>query len=127
MSLENLAELFATTPQATGADPAAAFRDQWTAREWAKLEAEPELMAAARLAFELERQRGAGIAPDHYRLAITCKACGPVMAWAGAPAIVQGCVWCANRADGLPIPRPAPIAAEGAIPAPLAAFEESEL
>jgi len=108
MTLETLSELFTTTPQATGADAAAAFRGQWTAREWAKLQAEPDLMAAA-------------------RLAITCEACGPVWAWAGAPATVQGCPWCANRADGLPIPRPAPITAAGAIPAHPAAFEDTEL
>jgi len=127
MTPKTFPELFTTTPQATGADAAAAFRGQWTAREWAKLQAEPDLMAAARLAFDLGQERRAGIAPDHYRAAITCEACGPVWAWAGAPAIVQGCPWCANRADGLPIPRPAPITAAGAIPAHPAAFEDTEL
>ena len=127
MSLENLAELFATTPEAHGADPAAKFQAQFTAEEWAALQRYPDILEARRLAFEFERQRRAGIAPDHYEGQTVCQFCGPVPIWPKAPARVSGCPWCANRADGLPIPRPAPITAEGANPAHLAAFEEPEL
>ena len=106
MSFDQLAELFTIT---TGPEPtAAAFERQFTDREWAALQRHPEILAALKLAFELGRQRAAGIAPAHYTEPITCEACGPVWAWPGAPSRVLGCPWCANLADGLPIPRPSP-------------------
>jgi len=113
MSLDALAELFTATPPATGPEPtAAAFERQFTAREWAALQRHPDILEALKLAFELERQRRAGILPAHYSSMTTCHHCGPVWIWPGAPARALACPWCGHRADGLPIPRPAPGAAE---------------
>ena len=90
MSLEALGSIF----QAPGMD-AAAFRAHWSAEEWAELEADAALMAAARLALEFAAQRRGGIAPAHYTATTTCARCGPVPVWPGAPARVLGCPWCA--------------------------------
>ena len=111
MSLDALAELFTTAPQATGPEPTAAeLERQFTPKEWAALQRRPNLLAALRLAFEFGQQRRRGIIPQHYTEPINCEACGPVWAWPGAPARALACPWCANRADGLPIPRPSPSA-----------------
>lgn len=92
MSLNELGGLF----KAPGAD-ASPFRAHWSAAEWAELEADAALMAAARLAFEFAEQRRAGIAPAHYTAETTCARCGPVPIWQGAPARVLGCPWCSVR------------------------------
>ena len=129
MSLETLAELFATPPQATDADadPDAALRARWTAAEWAALVRRPDALAAVRLAFEFERQRRAGIAPACYTAATICAGCGPVPIWPGVPPRVLGCPWCFNRLDGLPIPKPTPGPGGAAGPAALAASADDEL
>jgi len=108
MSLESLAELFTTTPQTEPEPTAAAFERQFTARDWAALQRHPDILEALKLAFELGQKRAAGTIPAHYAAATVCKECGLVPTWPGAPSRVLGCPWCANRADGLPIPRPSP-------------------
>lgn len=92
MSLDTLGRVF----QAPGMD-ADAFREHWSAAEWAELEADAALMAAARLAFEFDQQRRSGIAPAHYTAETICQRCGPVPIWSGAPARVLGCPWCSVR------------------------------
>lgn len=95
MSLEALGSIF----QAPGMD-ATAFRERWSAAEWAVLEADAALMAAARLALAFAEQRRGGIAPDHHTGTTTCARCGPVPIWPGAPARVLGCPWCTVQAEG---------------------------
>ncbi len=48
------------------------------------------------------RQRG--ICPDHYTSTTECRRCGPVPIWPGCPPQVNGCPWCFNRLQGLPMP-----------------------
>lgn len=95
MSLEALGSIF----QAPGMD-GAAIREHFNAAEWAELEADAALMAAARLALAFAEQRRRGIAPDHYTATTTCGRCGPVSIWPGAPAAVLGCPWCMVQAEG---------------------------
>ena len=49
------------------------------------------------------RQRG--ICPDHYVAETICKRCGPVPIFPGCPPQINGCPWCLNRIQGLPIPK----------------------
>lgn len=39
-----------------------------------------------------------GKSPAHYTTASTCKRCGPVWLWQGAPTEVLGCPWCHHAA-----------------------------
>ena len=48
--------------------------------------------------------REKGITPDHYTSTTTCKHCGPVPIWEGCDPEVEGCPWCFNRVQGLPVP-----------------------
>lgn len=49
-----------------------------------------------------------GRRPHHYSHAAECSGCGPVWLW--QPGVVDGCPWCVNRMEGLPIPRPRAVA-----------------
>lgn len=57
--------------------------------------------AAARIA---RSQRELGEVPHGWTHRAECAGCGPVWLWPGAPAQVDGCPWCWNRARGLPVP-----------------------
>jgi len=46
----------------------------------------------------------AGKVPEHFTEIAHCKHCGPIWLWIEAE--VEGCPWCRNRRDGLPIPQP---------------------
>ena len=120
MSLDQLASLFAPPP-APEPEPDH-FREQFNSEEWAWLQSHPDALEAYRLAFGTRQQREAGMVPPTYTGATVCKGCGPVAIWPGAPAHVQGCPWCMNRASGRPIPRPrprpTPKPAEGGAPNP---------
>lgn len=48
--------------------------------------------------------RKSGVAPKHYDRKAICRGCGPVWLWRDG--LVDGCPWCWNRSEGLPIPRP---------------------
>jgi len=108
-NLLDLAELFqpVTTPESPP-EPieAPGFREQFTPRQWAALDRNPAILQALRLAHAFGLTRAAGLAPDHYTGQTVCQSCGPVPIWEGAPASVQGCPWCTNRIEGLPIPKP---------------------
>ena len=52
------------------------------------------------------KEREAGRVPASYTSTTTCRECGQVYIFAGAPAGVDCCPWCFNRVRGLPIPRP---------------------
>ena len=63
---------------------------------------------AAAIAYceRVARDRAAGRVPGSYTATTHCRGCGTVHIFAGAPARVDACPWCLNRAKGLPIPRP---------------------
>ena len=46
----------------------------------------------------------AGVVPSHWTHRAHCAGCGDVWLW--APLRVLGCLWCRNRKNGWPIPRP---------------------
>lgn len=50
--------------------------------------------------------REQGRVPGSYTAITHCRHCGTVPIFAGSPARVDACPWCANRTGGLPIPRP---------------------
>lgn len=52
----------------------------------------------------ITEMRQMGVVPDHYTATTTCKHCGPVPIWDGCSSEVQGCSWCLNRLQGLPVP-----------------------
>ena len=70
--------------------------------------------AAIRYCEKVARERGAGIRPASYTSTTTCRGCGLVYIFQGAPSKVDACPWCLNRARGLPIPRLPKEEADGA-------------
>ena len=52
------------------------------------------------------QEREAGRVPASYTSTTTCRGCGRVYIFPGAPARVDCCPWCSNRGKGLPIPSP---------------------
>lgn len=71
----------------------------------------PEVEAALAIA----RQVADGTVPGHWTAITTCRRCGPVPIWPGAPAALLNCPWCRRRVAGLPVPRPvAALAGDGA-------------
>ena len=89
------------SPNATMTDLEAAAGD-----DWPEVRRRPEVLEALTAALETGAMRERGEIPSHYTQASLCAHCGPVWLWEGAPAAVQGCPWCFNRAAGRPIPRP---------------------
>ena len=75
--------------------------------DWGAIKDNPDALDALRLALDVERSRTEGIAPPDYTQPAHCGGCGPVLLWFGAPTRVMACVWCDNRINGRPIPRPA--------------------
>lgn len=58
---------------------------------------------------QVGRQRmDAGLPPLEWGepVAAYCEGCGPVLLWAGCPAVVKACPWCFRRKAGKPIARP---------------------
>ena len=60
-------------------------------------------VAADMVAITEMRERG--IVPDHYTATTNCKHCGPVPIFEGNWPESDGCPWCFNRLQGLPIPK----------------------
>ena len=56
----------------------------------------------------IEEARGMeqGRVPRDWTQPASCRRCGPVLLWPGAPAHVLGCPWCRIRRMGLALPRP---------------------
>ena len=53
----------------------------------------------------IQDMRLRGVVPDHYTASTTCHWCGPVPMFPGVPTLVEGCPWCFNRLQRLPIPK----------------------
>ncbi len=74
--------------------------------DWQILQHDPALLRSFTHAAETRRMRESGHRPKHYTQLASCKYCGVVWLWKGAPPHVEGCPWCFNRVAGKPIPRP---------------------
>lgn len=61
---------------------------------------------AIEYAERIARIREGGQVPESYTATTTCRHCGLVWIFQGAPSRVDSCPWCFNRAKSLPIPRP---------------------
>lgn len=61
---------------------------------------------AVAYAEKIQAVREQGRVPGSYTAITHCRHCGTVPIFAGSPARVDACPWCANRTGGLPIPRP---------------------
>ena len=72
--------------------------------DWDEIANDPAQLKAFAELLMIGEMREKGITPDHYTATTTCKHCGPVPIWDGCPSEVQGCPWCLNRLQGLPIP-----------------------
>ncbi len=73
--------------------------------DWPLLQDDPELLDAFAHAVRTRRMRERGEVPPEYTSIVECARRGPVPLWEGAPATVQACPWCLNRAAGRPVPR----------------------
>lgn len=65
-----------------------------------------DVLRAYLLALDWDATMDAGRAPPGYTVPATCRGCGPVWLWPGAPATVTACPWCFRRKAGKAIPRP---------------------
>jgi hypothetical protein len=84
-----------TLDQAFGGDP-----------EWSKVKKSVPVLAIYREALRETGERQQGLVPEDYTAVCECAKCGFVFLQDGMPLKVEGCPWCLNRVDGLPIPRP---------------------
>ncbi len=75
------------------------------AQDWEKISKSPEQLKALAELIMIEDMRLKGIVPDHYTAQTDCKRCGPVSIWPDCPPQVDGCPWCFNRPQGLPMPK----------------------
>ena len=93
-----------------GADDFLALTESKSATTRIVPDEQQQLTDAERAALEycekVAREREAGIRPASYTSTTTCRGCGLVYIFPGAPARVDCCPWCSNRGKGLPIPRP---------------------
>ena len=74
-------------------------------QDWEEISNCPEqLKAFAELAM-IDDMRHRGIVPDHYTAMTRCRHCGPVPIFEGCWPESDGCPWCFNRLQGLPMPK----------------------
>jgi len=74
------------------------------AQDWEKISESPEQLKALAELIMIDDMRHRGIVPDHYTSETECKRCGPIPIFEGCPPQVDGCPWCFNRLQGLPMP-----------------------
>jgi len=78
---------------------------QVAGEDWPDIKDDPEMIKILADSICIRHMRESGeIPPDYIHKAI-CDGCGPV--WLFVTGHVQGCPWCFNRKNGLPIPTPA--------------------
>ena len=68
-----------------------------------------DVLRAYLLALDWGATMDAGRTPPGYTMPASCRGCGPVWLWPGAPAHVIACPWCFRRNAGKAIPRPAEV------------------
>jgi len=73
--------------------------------DWEEISADPEQLKAFAELVMIEDMRHQGIVPDHYTATTNCKHCGPVPIFEGCWPESDGCPWCFNRLQGLPMPK----------------------
>ncbi len=73
-------------------------------QDWTEISTDPAKLKAFAELVMIEDMRHRGIVPDHYTAIINCKHCGPVPIFEGCWPESDGCPWCFNRLQGLPIP-----------------------
>lgn len=72
--------------------------------DWRSGQISSESLVAFARALVERRLMDQGKRPSYYTARATCRQCGPIWLW--LPANVDGCPWCWNRVNGVPIPRP---------------------
>ncbi len=72
--------------------------------DWDEIADDPAQLKAFAELLMIGEMRERGIVPDHYTSRTECKKCGTVPIWLGCPPQVNGCPWCFNRLQGLPMP-----------------------
>ena len=75
------------------------------AEDWEEISKSPEQLKAFAELVMIEDMRHQGIVPDHYTATTHCKHCGPVPIFEGNWPESDGCPWCFNRLQGLPMPK----------------------
>ncbi len=73
--------------------------------DWDEVSADPAKLKSFAELVMITDMRHRGIVPDHYTSETECKHCGPVPIFEGNWPESDGCPWCFNRLQGLPMPR----------------------
>ncbi len=73
-------------------------------QDWEEISTDPAKLKAFAELVLIEDMRHRGIVPDHYTATTHCKHCGPVPIFEGCWPESDGCPWCFNRLQGLPMP-----------------------
>ena len=74
-------------------------------QDWLEISTDPAKLKAFAELVMIEDMRHRGIVPDHYTATTNCKHCGPVPIFEGNWPESDGCPWCFNRLQGLPMPK----------------------
>jgi len=72
--------------------------------DWSEISSDPEKLRTFTELTMIVEMRERGLVPDHYTSRTECKKCGTVPIWQDCPPQVNGCPWCFNRLQGLPMP-----------------------
>jgi len=72
--------------------------------DWEEISADPAKLKSFAELVMITDMRHRGIVPDHYTATTNCKHCGSVPIFEGNWPESDGCPWCFNRLQGLPIP-----------------------
>ncbi len=73
--------------------------------DWDEVSADPAKLKSFAELVMITDMRHRGIVPDHYTATTNCKHCGPVPIFEGCWPESDGCPWCFNRLQGLPMPK----------------------
>ncbi len=74
-------------------------------QDWSEISTNPGKLKALAELIMIEDMRHRGLVPDHYTATVNCKHCGPVPIFEGCWPESDGCPWCFNRLQGLPMPK----------------------